>query len=389
MGNNTIGSGRFDWNLILILFLFFCTSIIAIASAQAGDNDPTNYVVKQIVFYVAGIIIIAVAIRIDPEQYQRLSWFFYGFGIFSLVFILIAPDAFLSRSHPKSWFSIPGIGFSLQPSEFMKTFLILALSRVIVKHRNTFAHFTTKTDFLLLAKMSLITLIPMALVLKQPDLGTSLVFIAIFAGLVFVSGITWKIIIPTFFSIALIGVTFLGLILYNPEFLEETFDLDQYQFDRVYTWLDPYNNEQKEGYNLIQAMTAIGYGQLHGNGFSNNTVYVPERHTDFIFTSIGEDFGFIGSSIVIILFFLLIYHLIKIAILVKDPFSSFVCAGIISMITFHVFENIGMSIQLLPITGIPLPFISYGGSSLMGTMFAMGVVFSIRYHYKKYLFSSN
>lgn len=389
VGNKTIGNSRFDWNLILILFLFFCTSIIAIASAQIGDNDPTNYVVKQIVFYIIGVIIIALAIRIDPEQYQRLTWFFYGFGIFLLFFILVAPDALLSKSYPKSWFSIPGIGFSLQPSEFMKTFLILALSKVVVKHRNTVTHSSTKTDFLLLAKMSLITLIPMALVLRQPDLGTSLVFIAIFVGLVFVSGITWKIIVPTFLSITIIGVTFLGLILYNPEFLEEKFDLDQYQFDRVYTWLDPYNNKQNEGYNLIQAMTAIGYGQLQGNGFSHNTVYVPERHTDFIFTTIGEDFGFIGSSIVIILFFLLIYRLIKIAVLVKDPFSTFVIAGIISMITFHVFENIGMSIQVLPITGIPLPFISYGGSSLMGTMLAMGVVFSIRSHYKKYLFSSD
>lgn len=388
MSSKTKYWDKFDWKLVLILFLFFCTSIIAIASAQLGDNDPTNYVVKQIIFYAIGFFIIAMAIKIDPEQYHRLSWFFYGFGIFLLIFLLIGPDALLSKPYPKSWFSIPGTSFSIQPSEFMKTFLILAISRVIVEHRNKFERQDIKTDFMLLLKMTVLTLIPMGLILKQPDLGTSLVFIAIFAGLVLVSGITWKIIVPTFLSITVIGLTFLGLVLYQPEFLEKTFGLDQYQFDRVYTWLDPYNNRQNEGYNLIQAMTAIGYGQMSGNGFATNKVSVPERHTDFIFTSIAEDFGFIGSSIVILLFFLLIYQLIKIALSVKDPFSSLVCAGIISMITFHVIENIGMCVQLLPITGIPLPFISYGGSSLMGTMLAMGVVFSIRYHHKEHLFSN-
>ena len=136
-------------------------------------------------------------------------------------------------------------------------------------------------------------------------------------------------------------------------------------------------------------MSAIGSGEITGKGYQGREVYVPENHTDFIFTVIGEEYGFIGASIVVSLFFLLIYHLTKITLQLKDPFSTYVCAGIIAMITFHVFQNIGMTIQLLPITGIPLPFISYGGSSLMGNMLALGLVFSMKFHHRTYMFGSS
>ncbi|RKJ63760.1 rod shape-determining protein RodA, partial [Butyricicoccus sp. 1XD8-22] len=142
------------------------------------------------------------------------------------------------------------------------------------------------------------------------------------------------------------------------------------------------------GYHLITSLNAIGSGEIFGKGYMNREVYVAENHTDFIFAVIGEEWGFVGASLVICLFFLLIYHLTKTTLLLKDPFCTYVCAGIIAMITFHVFENIGMTIQLLPITGIPLPFISYGGSSLMGNALAIGLVFSMKFHYRTYMFSS-
>ncbi|MET3698538.1 rod shape determining protein RodA [Bacillus oleivorans] len=379
---------RFDWNLCLILFLFLLVSITAISSAQTSDNDPTNYALRQAVYYGIGALIVGIAMYFDTEQYRKLSWFLYGIGIFLLAFILVAPERIVADPDIRSWYYFPGFG-SLQPSEFMKTFLIIMISRTIVEHNDRFFQKTIKTDFWLLAKISILTIIPLGLVMLQPDLGTSLVFIAIFSGLVLVSGITWKIIVPVFGTIALIGTAALLLVIYNPEFLEEKFGLVKYQFDRIYTWLDPYNNPQDEGYNLIQTLTAIGSGEITGKGYNEKVVFVPEQHTDFIFSVIGEEYGFIGASFVISLFFLLIYHLIKVALETKDPFSSYVCTGIICMITFHVFENIGMQIQLLPITGIPLPFISYGGSSLMGTMLAMGIIFSIRYHHRTYMFASD
>jgi len=376
---------RFDWTLSFILFLFFIISIAAITSAQVGE--PLNYASRQILFYAVGIVIIAVAMYFDPDQYRKLSWVFYGLGILMLVLLLVAPDSMLAKKDIKSWFKIPVIG-TIQPSEFMKTFLILLLSKFIVDHNEKTKVKMIKTDFILVGKLFLITAIPLGLVLLQPDLGTALVFIAIFAGMVLVSGISWKIIIPTIGTIGLIGTTALLLVLYKPEFLAEKFGIEKYQFDRIYTWVDPYNYPTDEGYNLIQVLKAIGSGEITGKGFMEKVVHVPEQHTDFIYSVIGEEYGFIGASLVIILFFLLIYHIIKISLLVKDPFCSYVCAGIICMITFHVLENIGMQLQLLPITGIPLPFISSGGSSLMGNMLAMGLIFSMRFHHKTYMFET-
>lgn len=177
-------------------------------------------------------------------------------------------------------------------------------------------------------------------------------------------------------------------VLWQPDLLEKYLGVKQYQFGRIYSWLDPYNYQSSEGYQLTKSMLAIGSGQTIGKGLANRDVYLPESQTDFIFSVIGEEFGFIGASVLISLFFLLIYHITKVGMETKNKFYTYICVGIISMITFHVFQNIGMTIGVLPITGIPLPFISYGGSSLMGNMLGIGLIFSIRYHYKKYMFSA-
>ena len=172
------------------------------------------------------------------------------------------------------------------------------------------------------------------------------------------------------------------------DFLFETFGIEQYKMARIYSWLDPYSYSSNEGFQLISSMNSIGSGEIFGKGFQNREVYVVENHTDFIFTVIGEEWGFIGGSFVILLYFVLIYHLTKMTLLLKDPFCTYICTGIIAMIAFHVLENIGMTIQLLPITGIPLPFISYGGSSLMGNALALGLVFSMKFHHRHYMFGA-
>ena len=173
---------------------------------------------------------------------------------------------------------------------------------------------------------------------------------------------------------------------YKQEFLNATLGVKTYQFARIYSWLDPYSYSSSDGYHLVKSLNAIGSGQIFGKGYKGHEVYVPENHTDFIFSIIGEEWGFIGASAVIVLFFFLIYHLTKLTLQMKDPFCTYVCAGIIAMITFHVLENIGMTTQVLPITGIPLPFISYGGSSMMGNAFALGLVFSMKFHHHTYMF---
>ncbi|EKN71041.1 hypothetical protein BABA_02662 [Neobacillus bataviensis LMG 21833] len=381
---------RFDWTLTLLLFLFFLVSCAAIYSAQAsGQYGAKNFLLMQVFWYVIGAAIISVSIFIDGYQYKRLSWYLYGFGLILLLAVYLAPESIAPiRNGAKSWFVIRGIG-QIQPSEFVKTFLILALSRVITSHHENHLEKTLKTDFLLLVKLGVTTAVPLGLIMLQPDLGTGLVILSILTGLILISGISWKIIIPIYSAGASLGALIFYLVLIKPDFLEKYLHVQTYQFNRIYAWLDPYSHATSSSYHLLKSLSAVGSGLITGKGFTNREVYIPEAHTDFIFSVIGEEYGFVGGSIVVGLFFLLIYHLIKTALDTRDLFNTYVCTGIISVITFHVFQNIGMTIQVLPITGIPLPFISYGGSSLMGNMFAMGLVYSIRYHHKTYMFSTD
>lgn len=388
---------RFDWTLAFMLLLFCLVSLFAIASAQTTGQYkdmfgmPVNFVPSQIQWYVVGAIIIAITMYLEPDQYKKAAWIIYGGGVFLLALLYILPDSFelvSRRNGAKSWFHIPGIG-SIQPAEFMKTFFIIGMARMITNHHEKIIEKTLKTDFMLLGKIIALLVVPLFFVLKQPDLGTALVFIAITAALIVVAGITWRIIVPIFVGTATIGATLLWMALYAQQFLQDKLGFSPYQAARIYSWLDPYSYSSDEGRHLITSLNAIGSGQTFGKGYQGREVYVAESHTDFIFTTISEDWGFLGASLVICMYFFLIYHLTKITLELKDPFSTYICAGIIAMITFHVFENIGMTIQLLPITGIPLPFISYGGSSLMGNMLAIGLVFSMKFHHRTYLFSSD
>ena len=383
---------RFDWVLAFILILFCIVSLFAIASAQTSGQYPINYVPLQFRWYVVGAVIIAMAIYLEPEQYKKMAWLLYGLGVALLVFLYFAPggkDQIAEmRLGAKRWLHLPVLG-TIQPSEFIKTFFILGMARAVSAHHEKFTDKTLKTDFFLLGKIMMVLLLPLFFIIQQPDLGTSLVFIAITAAVIIVAGISWRILLPLFTGTAAIGGGLLWMALYAQDFLEDKLGFSRYQFKRVYSWLDPYSYPSDEGYNLLTSMTAIGSGGLTGKGFQGREVYIPENHTDFIFSVIGEEYGFIGACLVITLFFILIYHLTKVALELKDPFSVYVCTGIIAMITFHVFENIGMTIQLLPITGIPLPFISYGGSSLMSNMLAIGLVFSMKFHHRTYLFESD
>ncbi|MEG0259657.1 MAG: FtsW/RodA/SpoVE family cell cycle protein [Lysinibacillus sp.] len=391
MENKRNFASRFDWTLAFILLAFLVISLLAIASAQTSGQYGINYVPLQLRWYIIGAVIITMVIFFEPDQYKKLAWYMYAAGLALLILLFLMPDGegqIAERVNgAKSWFHTP-LG-NIQPSEFMKTFYILALAKLISQHHETYSLKTLKSDFILLAKIGATLIAPLAIIMQQPDLGSSLVFLAITAALIIVAGVSWKIILPTFAGGALIGGTLLWMAMNMQDFLEKTFGFKSYQFARIYSWLDPYSYSSSDGYHLITSLNAIGSGEIFGKGFLNREVYVAENHTDFIFAVIGEEWGFIGASAVICVFFLLIYHLTKTTLLLKDPFSTYVCAGIIAMITFHVFENIGMTIQLLPITGIPLPFISYGGSSLMGNALAIGLVFSMRFHYRTYMFTNH
>lgn len=359
---------------------------MAIYSAQQTGQYNTNFVMRQVVWYVIGAVLIVIAMRPDEEQLDKFTWVFYGINIFLLILLIVAPSSIAPlKNNAKSWFVLPGIG-SIQPSEFMKISLVLAFSKVIKNHNEKYRVRDLRSDMKLLWKLCLTLLMPILLVMQQPDLGTTLVMVFLFFIMMFVSGITWKIILPIFSSIAVIGSTIIYMVLYHASILEKYLHVQAYQFNRIYAWFDPEEYSGSLSYNYMQVIKAIGAGSLTGRDTSKFTVYVPEKHSDFIFSAIGENYGFVGTSLVLFLFMLLIYHIITVAFSTKDQFGTYICAGVIAIIFFHVLENVGMCIGLLPITGIPLPFISYGGSSLMSSMFLVGLVMNISYRSKIFIF---
>ncbi|MFE4354379.1 FtsW/RodA/SpoVE family cell cycle protein [Peribacillus butanolivorans] len=376
-------NSKLDYNLITLLLLLFITSCIAIYTAQEFGQYEGNFLFRQVSWYFIGFGMILGVMYLDSEQIFRLNWFIYSLSLFLLIALILSPESIAREINgAKSWFQIPGIG-SIQPAEFTKISLIICLSYLIQKHHNKYVDKTLKTDFILLIKMGAATLLPILLIMKQPDLGTSLVLMCIFIGILFVSGISWRIIGVIFIICVLIASGIFYLVFLNPELLQ-LMGIKTFQLGRIYAWIDPESYQSGEGYNLTKALLAIGSGAIYG--YRGDGVYVPEAHTDFIFSVIASKFGFLGSSILITIYFLLISSMVKLAIDVKNSFESYLCAGAVSMIFFHIFENIGMNIGLLPITGIPLPFISYGGSSLMGNMLAMGLIFSISYRKRAYMF---
>ena len=234
-------------------------------------------------------------------------------------------------------------------------------------------------------------LLPIFISLKfQNDFGTSLVFFAIFVGMILVSGVTWRILVPAFSILAVVGGSALAMVTSTAgRVILEKVGFQSYQFSRVDTWLHPDQDTSNQGYQLWQSIKAVGSGGVTGTGFNNSKVYVPVRESDMIFSVIGENFGFVGGILLILLYLLLIYLMIRVTFDTKNEFYAYISTGVIMMILFHVFENIGMNIGLLPLTGIPLPFISAGGSSLVGNLIGIGMIMSMRYHHRSYMFSNN
>jgi len=389
MKNDTLLS-KLDYTLIFIVFLLFCASLLAIHSAPlTPDLQGSHFVLRQFIWYIIGAAVAAGVFVMDYDRLKALSWIFYYIFLALLLGLLAAkhgiPVPFAHESHGAfSWYTLPAIG-QIQPSEFMKIVLVLLLGRIIVEHNEKWPAKSIQDDFRLIGKLLLTSLPPLGLVLLQPDLGTALVLMAIIASMVLVSGVRWRIIAGLF------GATVLGIVLlvvsyfFIPSVVNIV--LQKHQLDRFYGWLSPYKYSNNEGFQLINSLNAVGSGKLYGVGVGNQTVTLPESYNDFVFAVVCNAFGFVGASILIALFFLLIYRIIYSAIRTHDPYGSYLCTGITGMLTFTIFENIGMTIQVMPITGIPLPFISYGGSSLLSNMIAIGIVLSIQARTRKYMFS--
>ncbi|WP_436861945.1 FtsW/RodA/SpoVE family cell cycle protein [Staphylococcus caeli] len=374
---------RIDWILIGILVLLAIISVTVINSAMGGGQYSANFSIRQILYYVLGGIIALLIMLVSPKKLMKYTYLLYFILCIGLFILIIIPETPITPiiNGAKSWYKFGPI--SVQPSEFMKIVLILALAKLISRHNQFTFNKSLETDFKLLFKIIGISIIPMGLILLQNDLGTTLVICAIIVGVMIVSGISWKILAPLFIAAIVFASTIILSIIYKPSLIENTLGIKTYQLGRINSWLDPYTYSNGDGYHLTESLKAIGSGQLFGKGFNHGEVYIPENHTDFIFSVIGEEFGFIGSVFIILIFLAFIFHLVRLATTSDLPFSKLFIIGYASLILFHVLQNVGMTIQLLPITGIPLPFISYGGSSLWSLMCGIGVLLSITYHQSK------
>ncbi|HDR3650290.1 TPA: rod shape-determining protein RodA [Bacillus anthracis] len=378
---------QIDYVLLCILFAIGTVSCFAIASAQASLPpflQNVNFVLKQIQWYFIGFIAIGVIMIIDFDRYQKIAWYLYSFALVLLIGLELQVPGAITIKGATAWYRLPGIG-NFQPSEIMKLFLIIVTGRIIANHNEKYFYRTIHDDFLLLGKICATSLPPLLLIAKEPDLGNTMVISAMLAAMILVSGIRWRFIFGLVSGIFVTAVTLTYIFFTHTKFFKAHI-LQEYQLNRFYGWLAPYKYDA-QGYQLRQAFLATGSGEMQGKGWENGQVYFPEPHTDFIFTNVAEQFGFLGASVIIAIFFLLIFRMIHIAIESNDPFGSYICAGTIGMFTFQVFQNIGMTIGLLPITGITLPLMSYGGSSLLTYMIAIGFVLNVRSRTKIFMFN--
>lgn len=343
---------KVDWILVAIITLLAIFSVVLISSAMGGGQYSANFSIRQIMYYILGTIMAIIIMFISPKKIRNYTYLLYTIFCILLVGLLILPETAITPviNGAKSWYSLGPI--SIQPSEFMKIILILALSKVVARHNQFTFNKSFQSDLMLFFKIIGVSIIPMALILLQNDLGTTLVICAIIAGIMLVSGITWRLLAPIFISAIVIGASVILAIIFKPSLIENLLGIKMYQMGRINSWLDPYSYSSGDGYHLTESLKAIGSGQLFGKGYNHGEVYIPENHTDFIFSVIGEEMGFIGSVVLILLFLVLIFHLIRLASRINDQYNKVFIIGYVSLIVFHILQNIGMTVQLLPITGI-------------------------------------
>lgn len=369
---------KINYGILLTIFIFFVFSMMAIYATtvliNAGEFRAT---IMHFIWYVLGTIIMVVLMHFDAKKLWIIAKIGYLLGFLGLLAVLFLYDRELAIvSGAKSWITFGGL--SVQPSEFAKIALIVQLSRVVTEHNTTNRRRNTKSDRRLLFKIVGWTLPYLSLVILENDLGTTLVIVAITIGIILMSGISFKLLLPLFLILFIAGGSLIYMSVYHRKWLL-LLGFQNYQFARIDAWLDPFGAGYQNAYQLRNAMTAIASGGIFGKGFGVSSVYVPVRESDMIFTTIAENFGFVGSFALICMYFVLVYQLIKVCFTTKNEFYTYLSIGVTSMIVFHVVENIGMNMGILPLTGIPLPFISQGGTALVANLTGIGLILSMQY----------
>ena len=358
---------RLDYPLLFASLAIILYSLIIISSAthiNTPGEDRFWYVQRQGLFSIMNIIIAALFLNFDYRGLQQYGKKLYIFNLVMLLAVMLFGHAALGAQR---WIQLGPI--SIQPSEFSKLIMIICMASVLEAKVGDLNRLRD------LIPVAAYIGIPFVLVLKQPDLGTSLVFMAIFFGMVIACGMPWKYLIGT----VLVGVASFPL-LWN-------FVLKDYQKMRLSVFIDPNVDPLGSGYHIIQSKIAIGSGLLFGKGLFEGTQsqlnFLPENHTDFIFAVVGEEFGFIGAVILLVLYLIVLWRGIQIAKEAADMFGRLLAVGITSMLAFHVLVNVGMTTGIMPVTGIPLPLMSYGVSALTTDILAIAILLNVNMRKQK------
>jgi rod shape determining protein RodA len=354
--------------------LFFTIVIIAIfgvimvgsSSVSGGATFTTMFssrtFIKQLIWALGGLAGMAALSFIDYTEWQRFTLPIYLFSLALLVLVIFKGS---SAWGAQRWIAI-GPFFNLQPSELAKVAIIITFSALMAKEGRSLDQWTGLVVPLLHVAA------PMLVIFLQPDLGTSLIFVAIAGSILFVAGLRW------------LHLLFLGGGGIVASVLGYLFFLKDYQKARLIIFRDPWQDPLGLGWQIIQSKVAIGSGQFTGRGLFRGTQiqlgFLPAKKTDFIFSVIGEELGFLGSSIFLLVYVLMIWQVLKVALEAKDSFGRYISVGVAAMLSFQLLVNVGMTISIMPVTGLPLPLVSYGGSSFLATMLALGLVLSVAAH---------
>ena len=360
---------KINFRILIPIILLSIISIITINSAMTYTSQAMgNLVLKQLFWYLIGWFLVIILVKLKNEHIYHYTWFLYILGnILLLGLLLFAPEI----NNSKCWFVIPGIG-NFQPSEFMKIFVMLAIATTTHNFRMDYDNPTMYDEFIFILKTFILVLIPSILTFLQPDTGSVIIYLVIYLSMLFVSGIRMRWFIIGLFLLLGIGSCFLYIYFFKEDTFINIFGTSlYYRLDRIFNW------QTGSGLQLENALAAIGSAGLFGHGYNKTPLYFPESSTDFIFAVFASNFGLIGSLLLISIIVYLDANIILIAKKNILDTDKYIIAGIIGMLLFQQIQNIGMTVGLLPITGITLPFVSYGGSSLLSYMLITGILLNI------------
>lgn len=366
-----------DWPLLIAVGLILVMSFFVLDSATqtASIKYGTDYIMKQALLVALGICAFSVVLLVDYSKVDKYTVFIYAFNILLLAAVLFYGE---ETKGAQAWLPIGRYRF--QPAELVKVLLILGLAKFLVPRvgkLNTYRQ---------MLPVFIYVGIPLGLIMLQPDLGTGLVFISIMFGMLLAAGASpFKLGLLLGGAVGTVVIAIVGHYKWG-----WWLPLKEYQLMRLVVFVDPMIDPKNWGWNVIQSKIAVGSGGLLGKGWHMGSQtsgnFLPEQWTDFIFSVGAEEFGFIGAAALIVLLFIVLYRGIKIAGQSKDIYGSLIAIGIVSMFAFHIFQNIGMAMGIMPITGIPLPFVSYGGSALLANMIALGLLMNVNIYREVILF---